>query len=118
MIKRESSEARSRDTTWQAIGIALAVLGMVLTVDWAARQLWHPPAPFVFPVPKDACIVQWEPTILMQNTATRTQTYLRHDGARVTMVYDYDVFTGRISERGHEIWYGGECSVDAVKGRG
>lgn len=118
MIKRENSEARSLDTTWQAIGIALAVLGMVLVIDYAARQLWHPPAPFAFPVPTDACIVAWEPRILMQNTATHTQTYLRRDGARVTTVYDYDVFTGRISERGREIWFDGECSADAVKGRG
>lgn len=118
MIKRENSAARSLDSTWQAIGIALAVLGMVLTVDWAARQLWHPPAPFAFPVPVDACIVAWEPVLLMQNTATRTQTYLRRDGARVTTAYDYDMFTGRISERGREIWYGGECSTAYVKGNG
>jgi hypothetical protein len=117
-MKLKNTESHPLDSPLKSIGIALAVFAMVLTVDWTVRQLWHPPAPFAFPMPTDACIIQWKPLVLMQNTATRTQTYLRTDGARVTVVYAYDMFTGAVMERGRETWFDGECSMTAVKGRG
>jgi hypothetical protein len=117
-MKPKNNETHPLDNTLKAIGIALAVFAMALVLDWTARQLWHPPVPFAFPVPTDVCVIQWEPLILMQNTAMRTQTYLRTDGARVTVVYAYDMFTGAVTERERETWFDGECSMDAVKGRG
>jgi predicted membrane channel-forming protein YqfA (hemolysin III family) len=87
------------------VGVVVFLTGLVV------YALANPTPPFVFPMPPDVCIVDGTPRIISQNTADKSQTYLRSDGATVKQMYDRSSLSGRIWEDSVEIYFGGLCPI-------